>query len=137
MIREIYLDNAATSFPKAEGVSDAMKAYLDTVGVNVGRGSYARCMDSGMTVLSVRESVAAAFGCTDARRVIFTAGCTAALNMAINGFVREGDTVLISSMEHNAVIGQREVICDRPFAYAIVDVETGLPIFFGTVEHVK
>ena len=40
-------------------------------------------------------------------------------------------------MEHNAVIGQREVICDRPFAYAIVDVETGLPIFFGTVEHVK
>ncbi|MBR0081220.1 MAG: aminotransferase class V-fold PLP-dependent enzyme [Clostridia bacterium] len=103
-MREIYLDNAATSFPKAEGVSDAMKAYLDTVGVNVGRGSYARCMDSGMAVLSVREAVAAAFGCTDARRVIFTAGCTAALNMAINGFVREGDTVLISSMEHNAVI---------------------------------
>ncbi len=104
MLPEIYMDNAATSFPKAEGVSDAVKAYLDEVGVNVGRGSYARCTDAGMTVLSVREAVAEAFGCSDARRVIFTAGCTGAVNAAILGTVREGDAVLISSMEHNAVI---------------------------------
>ena len=104
MIQEIYMDNAATSFPKAGGVSNAMKRYLDEVGVNIGRGSYASCMDAGMTVLSVREAVAKAFGCLDARRVIFTAGCTASLNMAINGFVQKGDKVLISSMEHNAVI---------------------------------
>ena len=99
MLPEIYMDNAATSFPKAEGVSDAVKAYLDEVGVNVGRGSYARCTDAGMTVLSVREAVAEAFGCSDARRVIFTAGCTGAVNAAILGTVREGDAVLISPME--------------------------------------
>ncbi len=101
---EIYMDNAATSFPKADGVSDAVKQYLDTVGVNVGRSSYARCTDAGMTVLSVREQVADTFGCSDLRRVIFTGGCTAALNMAIQGYVRPGDSVLISSMEHNAVL---------------------------------
>lgn len=104
MLQEIYMDNAATSFPKAEGVSDAMKSYLDSVGVNIGRGSYTRCMDAGMTVLTVRESIANAFGCDDPRRVIFTPGCTASLNMAIGGFAQEGDAVLISSMEHNAVI---------------------------------
>ena len=66
MLREIYMDNAATSFPKAPGVSDAMKRYLDAVGANIGRGSYGRCTDAGMTVLNVRESLAKAFGCADA-----------------------------------------------------------------------
>ncbi len=104
MLREIYMDNAATSFPKAPGVSDAMKRYLDAVGANIGRGSYGRCTDAGMTVLNVRESLAKAFGCADARRVIFTGGNTAALNMAIFGSLHPGDTVLISAMEHNAVL---------------------------------
>ena len=104
MLHEIYLDNAATAFPKADGVSDAMKHYLDSIGTNIGRSSYASSMTAGMDVLSVRETVAAAFGCSDPRRVIFTSGCTDAINRVINGFVREGDTVLISSMEHNAVL---------------------------------
>lgn len=104
MATPIYLDNAATSFPKAVGVSDAVKHCLDAVGANIGRGSYQSCTDAGLTVLSVRERLAKSFGCTDLRRVIFTGGMTAALNMAIGGYVREGDTVLLSSMEHNAVL---------------------------------
>ncbi len=104
MLPEIYMDNAATSFPKAEGVSDAMKRYLDTVGCNIGRGSYAKSTEAGMTVYEVREQLAKAFGCSDPRRVIFTAGATAALNRAICGTLQAGDRVLISSMEHNAVI---------------------------------
>lgn len=104
MTREIYMDNAATSFPKAAGVSDAMKRYLDTVGANIGRGSYARSADAAMAVYGVRERLAAAFGCSDPRRVIFTGGCTDALNRAIFGSVGPGSRVLISSLEHNAVL---------------------------------
>ena len=104
MLREIYMDNSATSFPKADGVSDAIKRFLDEVGVNIGRSSYAKCMDAGMDVISVRESIASAFGCSDLRRVIFTAGCTDSLNRVIHGYLHDGDTVLISSMEHNAVL---------------------------------
>ncbi len=104
MLHEIYMDNAATSFPKAPGVADAMKRYLDTVGVNIGRGSYEKCTEAGLTVLDVRARLAEVFGCTDPRRVIFTAGCTDALNRAIFGSLRPGDAVLLSSMEHNAVI---------------------------------
>ena len=104
MLPEIYMDNAATSFPKAAGVSDAMKRYLDAVGCNIGRGSYAKSTEAGMIVYEVRERLAKAFGCSDPRRVIFTAGATAALNQAICGTLRPGDRVLISSMEHNAVI---------------------------------
>ena len=101
---EIYLDNAATSFPKAEGVSDAMKYYLDSVCANVGRGSYARASEAGTAVLETREMLAEMFDCPDPRRVLFTGGNTAALNTVIKGTVHPGDRVLVTSLEHNSVI---------------------------------
>ncbi len=101
---DIYMDNACTSFPKAEGVSDAVKYYLDKVCANAGRGSYERATEAGMTVLETREKLASMFGCSDPKRVIFTPGNTAALNMVIQGLVKKGDKVLVTSMEHNAVI---------------------------------
>ncbi len=104
MKRTIYMDHAATSFPKAPGVSDAMKRYLDEIGCNIGRGSYEKSTEAGLAVYEVRERIAEAFGCSDPKRVIFTAGATAALNMAIGGYQEKKGTVLISSLEHNAVI---------------------------------
>ncbi len=103
MLQEIYADNAATSFPKADGVSDAMKRYLDCVCMNVGRSSYAASADAGETVLSIRERLGVLFGC-DPKHVIFTGGMTQSLNMSIKGFVGAGDVVLVSSFEHNSVI---------------------------------
>lgn len=100
----IYLDNAATSFPKANGVSDAIKSFLDRDCCNIGRGSYARAQETGIRVIETRERVRDLFGCPDAKRVIFTGGMTAALNTVIKGFVRRGDRVLVSSFEHNSVI---------------------------------
>ena len=102
--RKIYMDHAATSFPKAPGVADAMKRYLDEVGCNIGRGSYAMSTDAGLGVYEVRERAARLFGCSDPKRVIFTAGATASLNMAIQGASGTDGAVLISSLEHNAVI---------------------------------
>lgn len=104
MKKTIYMDNAATSFPKANGVSDAMKRFLDEQCCNIGRGSYARAQQAGMTVIETRERIRDLFGCPDEKHVIFTGGLTCALNMIIKGYVRFGDKVLVSSFEHNSVI---------------------------------
>lgn len=100
----IYFDNAATSFPKAQGVSDAMKRFLDKECANIGRGSYLRAQEAGLSVIETRERIRDLFDCPDAKHVIFTGGMTAALNTVIKGFVRRGDKVLVSSFEHNSVI---------------------------------
>jgi len=100
----IYLDNAATSWPKAPGVSDRMKYYLDRVGASLNRGVYAPAQEVGLTTLTLREQLAAFFHHPDPNHVILTSGCTAALNMAIKGLLREGDHVLVSALEHNAVM---------------------------------
>ena len=103
-MNKIYLDNAATSFPKAPGVSDAMKDYLDNVCANVGRGSYQSAQDAGLKLLETRERVSMLFDFDNPKRVFFTPGMTASLNTVIKGFVRPGDRVLVSSFEHNSVI---------------------------------
>lgn len=100
----IYLDNAATSWPKAPGVGDQMKYYLDRVGASLNRGVYAPAQEVGLKTLTLREQLAAFFRHPDPDHVILTSGCTAALNLAIKGLLREGDHVLVSSLEHNAVM---------------------------------
>lgn len=100
----LYLDNAATSFPKAKGVSDAMKRFLDEDCANVGRGSYQKAQEAGLAVIETREKIRDLFDCPDAKHVIFTGGMTTALNMVIKGLVRRGDKVLVSSFEHNSVM---------------------------------
>ena len=109
-MKTIYLDNAATSYPKASGVSDAMKRFLDEECANIGRGSYLRAQKAGISVIETRERIRDLFGCPDAKHVIFTAGMTASLNTVIKGFVRRGDKVLVSSFEHNSVIRPLEQI---------------------------
>ena len=100
----VYLDNAATSFPKAPGVGEAMCRYVERLGRNVGRGSYAPAMEAAGGVLAVREKLAALVGAPDPRHVIFTPGATHALNLLLKGLLRPGDRVLASPMEHNAVL---------------------------------
>lgn len=103
-MRIVYMDNAATSFPKAKGVSDAMKQFLDEDCSNIGRGSYLRAQETGLAVIETRERIREMFDCEDAKHVIFTGGMTASLNTVIKGYVRRGDRVLISSFEHNSVV---------------------------------
>ncbi len=100
----IYLDNAATSFPKAPGVGEAMAYYVNHIGVNINRSVYGPAQEAGLTTLTLREQLSAFFCHDDVNRVILTAGATAALNLAIKGYVKPGDHVLVSSMEHNAVM---------------------------------
>ena len=100
----IYFDNAATSFPKAPGVSDAMKFYLDSVGASINRGVYASAQEAGLKTLILREQLCGFFHHSDPNHAILTAGNTASLNFVIKGFLQPGDHVLVSSLEHNAVM---------------------------------
>ena len=104
-MKTTYLDNAATSFPKPEGVSAAMKAYMDTVGATINRSVYGAAQDAGLETLLLRESLKKFFHFPDpVTHVILTPGATAGLNMVIKGYLRPGDHCIVSSMEHNAVM---------------------------------
>lgn len=103
-MRSVYLDNGATSYPKAPGVGEAMADYIQNVGCNVGRGDYRRAYEAAGVLLDVRERLGARLGCGDPARVIFTPGATYGLNFLLKGLLRPGDRVLTSPMEHNAVL---------------------------------
>ena len=104
-MRTTYLDNAATSFPKPEGVSSRMKEYMDTVGATINRSVYGAAQDAGLVTLLLRESLKNFFHFPDpVTHVILTPGATAGLNMVIKGFLKPGDHCIVSSMEHNAVM---------------------------------
>ena len=104
-MRTIYLDNAATSYPKPEGVSSRMKEYMDTVGATINRSVYGAAQDAGLTTLLLRESLREFFHFPEPpTHVILTPGATASLNMVIKGLLKPGDHCIVSSMEHNAVM---------------------------------
>ncbi|MDO4788617.1 MAG: aminotransferase class V-fold PLP-dependent enzyme [Johnsonella sp.] len=103
-MKKIYLDNAASSFPKAPGVSEAVKYYMDEIGASINRSTYESAVDAGMTTLSLRERACRIFSFPQIDHLIITPGATAGLNMLIKGFIQKGDHVLLSSLEHNAVM---------------------------------
>lgn len=104
-MRTIYLDNGATSFPKAPGVGAAMARYIDEIGANIGRGTYPQAVEAETVVLETRIQLAKLFHFGGPEtHVIFTPGATAGLNLILRGFLQPGDHVIISSLEHNAVM---------------------------------
>ena len=115
----IYLDHAATSFPKPEPVYRAVDAAFRNVGGNPGRGGHRMTLEAGRMVLDARETAAAFFGVRDAASVVFTSGATASINQALFGLLQPGDRVVTTSMEHNALsrplhaLEQRGVVVER------------------------
>ena len=103
-MKTIYLDNAATSFPKPDGVSRRMKDYIDSVGATVNRSVYGSAQNAGLVLLTLRERLARLFHFDDPTYVIITPGMTASANMVIKGYLKSGDHCLVSSMEHNAIM---------------------------------
>ena len=99
----LYLDNAATSFPKPEVVYRELQDYLRREGANPGRGGHQWAVRVEKTLDDTRSLLARFFGMDDYRRVIFTLNGTDSLNMAIKGVVRPGDHVVTSLLEHNSV----------------------------------
>ena len=100
----VYLDNAATSFPKPPAVGARMREYVDEVGATVSRGSYEAAQQAELVTLRLRQRLCALFGFADPSHVILTPGNTWGLNMLLLGALRPGDHALVSAMEHNAVM---------------------------------
>ncbi len=108
----IYLDNAATTFPKPQQVIRAMTDALEHYGANPGRGGHQLALQAGKTVEKCREAAASLLG-AHPDRVIFTRNCTESLNLAIMGTLRKGDEVICSHGEHNAVMRPLERFVSR------------------------
>lgn len=123
-LQQIYLDNASTSFPKAPGVGAAMAQYIEQVGVNVSRGGYARAYSAAERVLETREQMAALFGVPRPQNVVFCSGVTLALNMVMAGLLRSGDHVLVTSVEHNAVMRPLALLARRGVMFDRVPCDT-------------
>ncbi len=103
-MKSVYMDHAATSFPKPQEVGKQMLHYVEQIGCNVNRGGYAGAYSAAATVLDTRERICSLFHFPEPRNVIFTSSVTASLNFILKGFLHPGDHVLTSSMEHNAVM---------------------------------
>lgn len=100
----IYFDNAATSWPKPPGVIEAMVHFMQDVGANPGRSGHRLSVEAGRIVYETREAVAELFHIEDPLRIVFGYNVTEGLNLALRGYLRPGDHVITSSMEHNSVM---------------------------------
>ena len=100
----IYLDNAATSFPKPPQVVEAIAHFLTHIGANAGRSGHRLSVEAGRIVYQTREALAELFHVSDPLRIVFGHNVTEMLNLVLKGFLRPGDHVITSSMEHNSVM---------------------------------
>ncbi len=129
----IYLDNAATSFPKPEAVYDAVDKYNRKLGVSVGRGAYRQAMDVQGAVNRCRKRAADLFRAESPERIIFTFNGTDSLNLALHGLLEKGDHVVTSVVEHNSVLRPlRELRMCREIEVTYVDADRS-----GRVEPVE
>lgn len=122
-MRRIYLDNGATSFPKAPGVIEAMTQYLTELGTNVGRGAYAQAFETQRTILALRESLSDFFDGEGPEQVVFSSNVTESLNVIIKGILDSGDHVLVSALEHNAVIRPLHQLAQNGISYSLLPAD--------------
>ncbi|MFZ5856124.1 MAG: aminotransferase class V-fold PLP-dependent enzyme [Chloroflexota bacterium] len=116
----IYLDNAATSWPKPPQVMQAMQNFMERAGGNPGRSGHRLSIEAGRIVYDTREAVAEFFGAGDPLRVVFTLNGTHALNLAMRGLLRAGQRVVTSGMEHNAVMRPLRALEEQGVEVAVV-----------------
>lgn len=116
----IYLDNAATSFPKPSVVVEAVHKQLMEVGGNAGRSSHQGGLQSGRILYETRCAIAKLINCQDPLEISFTLNATEGLNMVIQGVLEEGDHVVTTSMEHNSVLRPLVAMEGRQVNHSIV-----------------
>ena len=103
-MHSVYLDNAATSFPKPPMVGARMREYVDQIGASVNRGSYEAAQQAELVTLRLRQRLCELFSFCSVPHVILTPGNTWSMNLLLFGALRPGDHCLVSAMEHNAVM---------------------------------
>lgn len=123
MDKKTYFDNGSTSWPKAPGVAEAVSDLLVNGAFNINRGNYEGAYEVAGRVLDTREKLARMFQVEDSRRVIFTPGVTCSLNYFIKGFLKEGDHVLVTGLEHNAVMRPLHQMRTKGVSYDVIPVD--------------
>jgi cysteine desulfurase family protein len=116
----IYLDNAATSWPKPESVYETLGNFLREAGANPGRSGHKMAVAAASAVSATREKIAKLLNAEEPERVVFTSNATDSLNLAINGLLKPGDHVITSSMEHNSTIRPIRALEQQRVAYTAV-----------------
>ena len=133
-MKYIYLDNASTTFPKAPTVASAMSDYITNRGININRGSYALAYDVEDIIYTTRQRLNSLFNGHDPSHVFFTQNVTMSLNMVIKGLFKAGDHVLISSMEHNAVMRPLTQLLNEDITFDTIPCDTTGSIKLDAIE---
>ena len=133
-MKYIYLDNASTTFPKAPNVANAMSDYLTNYGININRGSYALAYDVEDIIYTTRQRLNNVFNSHDPSHVTFTQNVTMSLNMVIKGLLKAGDHILVSSMEHNAVMRPLTQQLDKGITFDIIPCDVTGSIQLESIE---
>jgi cysteine desulfurase family protein len=129
------MDNGATSYPKAPGVGESMSDYILNIGTNVNRGAYSSSFKAENTVYETRELLCELFHFNKPENVVFTKNITESLNVLLKSLLKENDHVIVSSMEHNAVmrplnslnkVEYTKVMCSERGELNIEDVEKAI-----------
>jgi cysteine desulfurase family protein len=116
----IYLDNAASSWPKPDATWQAMEHFTRSVGANPGRSGHRLSIEAGRIIIEAREALAELFGIDDPLRIVFTRNATESLNIAINGVLQPGDHCITTSMEHNSVMRPLRALEKRGLELTVV-----------------
>lgn len=123
MEQNIYFDNGSTSWPKAPGVASSMAELLESGAFNINRGNYEGAYELESQVLLTRMQLARLFHAPDSRCVVFTPGITYSLNYLIKGLLKPSDHVLVSSLEHNAVMRPLFQLAAQNIHYTMIPAE--------------
>ncbi len=122
-MKTIYFDNAATSWPKPPEVNAAMQKYMRTIGANPGRSGHRLSVEAARAVYNAREKLSQLFNISDPLRIVMTKNATEALNIAILGFLKAGDHVITTSMEHNSVMRPLRAMERRGVKLAVISCD--------------
>lgn len=119
----VYLDNAATTFPKPESVYEEVIRAMKEYGANPGRSGHKIALQAGRVIYDTREIIAKLFKIENPMNVVFTSNCTDSLNIAIKGLLKPGDHVITSSMEHNSVLRPLKALEDKGIELTIIECD--------------
>ncbi|MCI8583156.1 MAG: aminotransferase class V-fold PLP-dependent enzyme [Dorea sp.] len=122
-MEKIYFDNGSTSWPKAPGVPEAMAELLTRGAFNINRGNYEGAYEVEGVVLDTREQLARLFHARNSKGVVFTPNVTYSLNLFLKGFLHFGDHIVVTGLEHNAVMRPLEQLKGIGVSYDIAPVD--------------
>lgn len=133
----VYLDNAATTFPKPDVVYDEVMKAMKEYGANPGRSGHRLALEAGRVIYDTRETLAEMFNIDNPMNIVFTCNGTEGLNTAIKGVLKPGDHVITSTMEHNSVLRPLKALektgveltiieCDEKGFIDLADIENSI-----------